>query len=230
MNEECFRISNVNSKSICVETIDSTTLEIDNCRDSFIYVMKHFDSVIIKHCSETTIFISQASKVTLDRSDDMSFIGFCKSLCVSKSHDINLNLYVNSKPLISEGSFNVTIGPYNAVVSCTKPNGRNFWNHPTIETNASFNLLEPDDFFPFVVPFYDNQNEINAAIPMKYREALAKREKIAENRRKLVLEFCKANPEFADKINEKISCKFNSYLEGSKCGKQINQLGSIEHL
>ncbi|KAH0789976.1 TBCC domain-containing protein 1 [Histomonas meleagridis] len=226
---KALEIANVQSKTICVKSNSSNAIEIQNCKNSYIYIVKPIDTIIIKHCTDSLIFICSANIVTIDRSSQVKVTSYSQSIRVSKSHHINLYLYVNTQPIVSEGSYNIVIAPYNAASKFVLPTGKNFWNYPINESGASSSLMDPSDFCPLVVPFGDEPDGISTYLPRDFLKTLAKRERIAEERRKLVLEFCKRNPDYSELIQQKISESFDKYLTESKGKEQIIQLSAVEY-
>ncbi|OHT01513.1 hypothetical protein TRFO_31601 [Tritrichomonas foetus] len=225
-----YAITGKDSTSVCVRNTDETALEISNCTKSFIYIMKPMQTIIVKHCADTTIFILQSNLLTVDFCENLRITVYANNIQVSKSHDLNLYLYVTNQPIITEGSFKVQLAPYNAVVKGVSPEGPNYWNRPLLQAGASSSLLDPSEFFPFVIPFGEEPNGIVAKLPLSYKKALAWREKVAEERRQLVLAFCKKVPDFADSLQKQISEQFQKYLSESKSGEQLQQLRSVEYV
>ena len=225
-----FNITGKDSTSICVCKTEEKALEISNCTKSFIYLMKPMETIIVKHCSDITIFIWQANLVTFDFCENIKVTSYSNNLQISKSHDLTLYLYVTNQPIITEGSFKIELAPYNGVVKGLSIEGTNYWNRPLLQAGASSSLLDPSEFLPFVVPFGEEPNGIAAKLPLSYKKALAWREKVAEERRQLVLEFFKKAPNYAANLQKQISDQFQKYLSESKSGEQLQQLRNVEYI
>lgn len=223
-------ITGKDSCSICVCQTEETSLEISNCTKSFIYVMKPMETIIIKHCTETTVFVFQANLISIDFCENLTMTSYTGNLQISKSHDLFLYLYVTNQPIISGGSFKVQLAPYNGVIKGLTIEGTNYWNRPLLQSGASSSLLDPTGFLPFVVPFGDEPNGIAAPLPQAYKKALAYREKIAEERRQLILEFFRKSPDAGSCLQKQISDQFQKYLSESKSGEQLQQLNNVEYI
>ena len=223
-------LENRNGVTVCVSSDQNGSVEIRGCTKCFIYLMRPMGAVHIRHSTECTVFVCQADVSSVSFCQNCSITAYVGKIEVSKCHDVDLYLYVGSPPVISEGSFKIRVGPYNAAVKSIVPSGLNLWNHPVVQSGATFTLVEPTDFLPLVVPFGEEPEGILASLPPSYRKALAWREQVAEERRQLVLEFCKKVPSFADSLQERISTAFKQHLASTRDGEQLRQLQTAEYL
>lgn len=217
------------NQTICVSG-EYESVEIDGCTGCFIYIMKEMDAVHVRHTSETTIFICKAQISSATYCNSVRITAYAENISVSKCQDLDLFLYVANPPVLSDGSFKIRLGPYNAAVKSVVPRGQNSWNTPICQTGATFSLIDPSDFLPFVIPFGEEPEGILSPLPPSYAKALAWREQIAEERRQLVLDFCKKVPSCADAIQERISAAFKEHLASSRHGDQLKQLQETEYL
>ena len=222
-------ITGKDSTSVCICNTEACDLEISNCTKSYIYIMKPMQTIIVKHCVDVTIFVWKSNLFTLDFCENMRITAYVNNLQVSKCHDMVLYLYVTNQPIITEGSFKIQLAPYNGAVKGLTFEGQNYWNRPLLQAGASSSLLDPSEFLPFVLPFGEEPNGIAAKLPISYKKALAWREKVAEERRQLVLAFCKKSPELAASLQKQISDQFQKYLAESKSGEQLQQLKNIQY-
>lgn len=217
-----------NSFTLCVTNTKATAIEFTNITNSYIYIMQPMDAVLIKHCTGTTFFICKSDVITVDFTGSSSITAYTSNIQITKSQDLTLYLYVSNQPVISEGSCRIQLAPYNAVAKCIIPQGANMWNRPLTQSGASSSLLDPNMFLPLVVPFGDQPDGILCDLPVSYKRAYLWREKVAEERRQLVLDFCNKAPKCADIIQQRIAEAFQKDLAETKRLDQMNQLQRAE--
>ena len=219
-----------NGITACISSTKYENVEIKGCNKCFIYVMKAMEAVHIRHSTDCTVFICQASVTSVSFCNSVVVTAYTGKIEVSKSQEIDLYLYTSTAPIIREGSFKIRLAPYNAAVKSIVPTKANLWNRPNVQSGASYAILDPSDFLPMAVPFGEEPEGICAQLPLAYRKALAWREQVAEERRQLVLEFCKKVPCCAASIQERISSAFKQHLATTRNGEQLRQLQSAEYL
>ena len=223
-------LENKSGLTVCVSSETYKSVEITGCTKCFIYIMRPMGAVHVRHCTECTVFVCQTDVASVSFCQDCIITEYVGKIQISKSQSVDLYLFTGSPPIISEGSFKIRLAPYNAVVRSIVPSGLNLWNQPVLQSGATFSLLDPPDFLPLVVPFGDEPEGILAPLPPAYRKALAWREQVAEERRQLVLEFCRKVPSFAGSLQERISSAFKQHLASTRDGEQLKQLQSVEFL
>ena len=230
---ETLEIKEKIDKTICVKDAEVNEIEISKLEKCFVYVLKEIPKIKIENCSETTIFIAKTNEVTIENSKSLDIICFTETLEAVSTKETKIFTFATKEVFIKKES-SVILAPYNCCVYAKEsiiPSGINVWDKPRVEEGSSFALMEPSEFNSFVVPFGDEPKGILAPLPAAYSRALQWRERVVEERRQLVMEFCKRAPSYAKEIQDKISNAFKKQvLDDEEEGRQVRQLSSAIYL
>ena len=226
MTSETLCIQDKTDESFCIHQTSCTKISLANLVDCFVYCLKEFDSIEINSLKNCTIFIAKSSNVIVNNGSNIKLTCFSNEITISHTNQSTFYMFVLEKCLIQNQS-DVIIAPYNACFNSGNlvPVGENLWDKPIIEEGSTHKILEPTDFIPLVIPYGDEPQGILAPIPSSYTRSLQWREKVAEERRQLILQFCQRAPSYAKELQDKISASFKSrVLDDKEEGRQLRQL------
>ena len=185
------------------------------------------NEIIISNCKLCTFFIHYSKDLKVLFSQKLKISSYIKELLISNVEDSLFSLFINSQPKLTNNSIKILFSPYNIIYKTDPPIGLNFWDKPNIEEGCNYSLLEPSEFFPFVIPFGEEPEGLISPLPSSYSKALQWRERLLEERHQLILKFCKKAPAYANNIQEKISEVFKNNILNTEKGLQIQQLNEI---
>jgi len=228
--EDFLEIDKRSSLTICVSETNKQKIRATKCSNAFIYVLNRVQLVEIEECDDCAIFLCYSGEILMKNSRRSKISAYCGKISIRGCKNINLSLFSQTKPLISDHSSSVTISPFDAIFKGIVPEGKNFWDSPDITEDSAFQILPPEEFIPFVVPFGDEPDGICSPLPKDYLNALKTRQIAAEERKQIVLHFQQKHPVYSQRIQKKISSAFAESLNNSISGKQIQNLGNIMYL
>lgn len=206
-----FNLQEQSDANICIKDTQAKDITIGNCKNCSIYILKEIVNISFTDITDCIVFISKCNKMNVINSTQSKFTTFSSQLQIENSKDSTFFLFTLNPTIIKNKSTGIAVGPYNAAhKSFTIPNGNNLWDKYNVEQGSQAYILDPHDFEPFAIPFGEEPNGIVSTIPPTYSQALAQREKVSEERRKLAMEFCQRAPAYASQFRERIAEAFRS--------------------
>ena len=224
--QEKLLLDDKRDESFCIKDTEKNIAVISNSVDCFFYFLKEFQTIEINNVNNSTVFIAKSAEIRVSNCEGLKLTCYSEKIDISKAIQSTFYLYISNNAFI-HGQSNVTIAPYNACFNSDVlvPNGDNLWEKPNVEEGSIFAIMEPTEFIPFVIPYGEEPKGILAPLPSSYTRSLQWREKVAEERRQLILQFCKRAPSYAKELQEKIYSAFRErVLEDKEEGRQMKQL------
>lgn len=224
----CLVISDRENVSVSVQDDKSENIDIKNCTSCYIYILRETNQINLTNLAETTVFILKTKKVLVNDCCQIKCTANCDDIIISSTRNSDVYLFTTNLPQIKNKSLKIRVAPYNAAYNQPPINGTNNWDKYELDDDSSASILDASEFFTFVIPFGEEPRGISVDLPINYSRSLMWRERIAEERRKLVLEFCKRFPSHSTAIQHKIMDKFNRNVLEKEKGNQISQLATLE--
>lgn len=222
-----FNIQEKKDTTICIKDSFASDMTIGNSKGCCFYVLEQIYKITLQNLNDCIIFVSKSTILEVVNSTNLKVTAFTDRLKISNSQKSTFYLFTLCPVELVNKSTDIKLAPYNAAQKSFEiPEGDNIWDKYEIDNNCSVSLLPPSEFTTFVVPFGSEPSGIPCQLPISYSQALLQRERVAEERRKLILEFCQRAPAYASAIQERIT---SSFKDVQACNKQLRQLSNIEY-
>ncbi|XP_063716622.1 TBCC domain-containing protein 1-like [Symsagittifera roscoffensis] len=145
--------------------LQDNCIKLFRCTNSFIYLLDSVKSVHLLRCKNTTVVVGSVSTVlSVNECKNMRIIAACGKLSIQKTENSTFHILTNTNPLLLYENENLTLAPFNTWYASFTHHltraglslGVNFWNTvycPIPEQKQSWNILKPDNFNLFAIPF-----------------------------------------------------------------------------
>lgn len=219
-------IQEKNDATICIKVATASAITIGNSKRCFFYILQQMNKVTLQNLTECTVFISQSTNLEVINSGGVKVTAFIDNLKIRNSQRSTFYLFTLNPVVVTKKSVDIKLAPYNAAQnSFAIPSGNNLWDKYEMDNDCRVSLLPASEFTTFVLPFGSEPSGIPVQLPTNYSQALLERERVAEERRKLILEFCKIAPAYSSAMHERITNTYKEVVQSNN--QQLQQLSNM---
>jgi TBCC domain-containing protein 1 len=232
----------LSSQTVCKGpgTANGSSVEIQRCRNSRIYILAPLKFVFIEKCSNCTIVLGPVERMlSLDSCDGVSVTAICRKLHIVKTQTSSLYIHTPTSPVLFGGSSDLLFAPYNSHYpqledhledSMLDVKATNQWDNPIVTVkdpeDSIWSRVLPKDYEVLDVPFdlgSGSTHENPVTLPKDYRDELQARDRRLKAWSETV---AKANltTQQVDSLQEIVQEKFREWLEETGRDKEVADL------
>ncbi|XP_030065610.1 TBCC domain-containing protein 1 isoform X1 [Microcaecilia unicolor] len=222
------------------ETLVGAHVKINQCNESFIYLLSSLRSVTIEKCRNSTFVLGPVQMaIHVQSCDNLKVIAISYRLSISSTSSCTFHILTPTRPLILSGNQGLILAPFHTHYPmledhmaqtglATIPNN---WDNPmvmnaeTSDTASTWQLQSPHEFYVFVIPFEMDGDtmEIPGGLPSVYKKAMNHREQRIQIWQKAVKE-ASLTREQRKQFQALVEHKFNEWLIQTGNRQQLDSL------
>jgi len=236
--------SMVHRKTILMTEVDGGSLLVNDCVQSYIYILAHSRFASISGCSNCLVVIGATSAVvSVDNCENINFVGACGRITVSNTTDSSFHLCTNTPPVLHGDCRNVQFAPFNTFYPRLESDlntagidpQKNEWDNlciaflPMDAQERMIGILPPEEFLPVAIPFGSIIGNANNPVPVpaQYVDALSRKQRaVLELKDKIVQ--MPMEEDTRQHMHQVIQARFKEWLIKSGNIRQVGDLVEME--